>query len=55
MNRSGRKGPGPLHGYASAEFRFERQVRADLCARRWVRVHVTLIGAHVVYLGLLLG
>lgn len=33
-----------LRGRASAEFRFERQVRADLRERRWLRVHVALIG-----------
>lgn len=44
MNRSGRKGLGPLHGRASATLRFERQVRADLRERRWLRVHVTSIG-----------
>lgn len=33
-----------LHGHGSAESRFEMRVRADLRERRWVRVHVLLIG-----------
>lgn len=33
-----------LRGRASAEFRFERRVRAELRRRRWLRVHVVLIG-----------
>lgn len=33
-----------IRGRASAEFNFERNVRADLHQRRWVRVHVMLIG-----------
>jgi len=33
-----------VRGRVSAEFRFEASVRSDVHERRWVRVHVMLIG-----------